>query len=497
MATGNPKQPKFGGLATDGKTPWVGGPPKADWSSSLRSEPESPCCYRPDDAVSQMKSYGRRVEGSSTKFKQDDPEYSLTSFGTDALAHMKEYGMDTFFYLEGSSSEAEAKDLFLYHTKYTKATVDAFVKECMGEATTNTCGIGELDHWGKECLKDSGTWLMNSLDETRCTQLCPQLPPRPYGPTVWMVLVREVQMDSLRRVTMLVKKFEATKVSDFKGENVRDYCTSVQTILLQLEREDQLPPTHLLTLVDAFCDVSVQDFRIGWMSRKKDVSNFVRDSAGKDPAIVLKMSNYIHFQSLLAEAKEDYQSNLHRWGAAAGKDAQLSAMQSKLDKVTNQLSKVNQQLDQKPSPGKPNNSGSTDKCAECGGNHPTAKHAEIMKKRAENKIKFAPPKQGEPTTKEINGKLMHYCTKCSKGHGHWGDHLTKDHSNGNDNTKRRHKKKGAGGNLHRLDPAPPASSPPASSPPVPPSATEGVTPPPELAPLSETFTHLTTDLWTS
>ena len=494
QGTGN-NGPKFGGLSSD-LTPWVGGPPNIGFTGSLCTSPESPCCYRPTDATAQMRSYPRRVEGNETKFKRDDPEYTLISFATDSLAHMKEYGMDTFFYLEGSNSEDEAQDLFNYHTRYSTTQVEDYIKECLGQTTTNPIGIGKLDHWGLDALKDSGTWLMNSLDETMRVQLRPQLPPRPYGPQVWMILVREVQMDSLRRVTIMVKKFESTKVSDFKGENVRDYCTAVQDILIQLEKEKQLPPTHLLTLVDAFCDVSVQDFRVGWMARKKDVNNFVRDSAGKDPHLVLQLPNYTHFRTLLAEAKQDYQNNLHRWGTTPAKDAQLAAMQSKLDKVTNQLSRVNQQLEQKPDNGNNNSNKDKDKCATCGGSHATNQHDAVMKKKAANKIKYAAPKQGEPHTKEIDGRTMHYCSKCSNGNGRWTGHLTKDHKDNYQPQKRKGGRKHKG-NLHRLENAASTAPKPAAAPTAPsdnttpPPAPEGDQQPLELAPLSATFTHLT------
>ena len=190
--------PRFGGQI--GGTAWIGGVPKTNFFGVTRTQPESPCCYRPTDPVSQMKSYGRRIEGNATKFKRDDPEYPLLSFANDALSHMQEYGMDTYFYLEGidpSANPESGKDLFRYHTKYTKQQVDDFINECLGLPTTRTVGIGKLDALGQEALKDSGTWLMNSLDETMRSSPQPVLPPRPMGPTVWMRLVSEVQMESL------------------------------------------------------------------------------------------------------------------------------------------------------------------------------------------------------------------------------------------------------------------------------------------------------------
>ena len=48
-----------------------------------------------------MKVYGRQTNGQDIKFKQDDPNYPLLTFATDALNHIKAHGMDTLFYMEG------------------------------------------------------------------------------------------------------------------------------------------------------------------------------------------------------------------------------------------------------------------------------------------------------------------------------------------------------------------------------------------------------------
>jgi hypothetical protein len=488
-------------------TPWIGGPPltarDGTWKGTARNSPDTPCCYRSIDPYQQGRSYNKRIEGNATKFKRDDPEYNLLAFANDALAHMEEHGMDTFFYLEGVGSPLETgKDLFRYHTKYTTSQVDDFIKECLGATAPTT--VGTLDSYGIDALKDAGTWLMNSLDESLKATLHPLLPPRPYGPTVWMALVAEIQMDSFRRINNLVKKFEATKVADFKGENVRDYCTAVQDILQQLERDEQLPSTHLLTIVDAFCDVTVQDFKFGWMSRKKDINNFIRDSAGKDAAVVKRMPNYTHYSSLLKEAKEDYKNNLHRWGVDLQQEGKLAAMQSRLDRVNNQLTRVNQRLSQQtappptPAPAQP-----AVKCATCNGNHATRDHDQVMAKRAANKIKFAPPKPGEPETKTIDGHTKHWCAKCGRNQqGRWTGHPTRDHrddytppagngnGNGNNNGRRRHRQRRNGGtaNLHELPNVRATASPPAAV-----SPTEGA-----LPPISEpTFTHLDPNIWSS
>ena len=215
-------KPKFGKVV--GSHVWIGGAPLADWSDTSSIAPLTPYCWRSDDPISQMKVYGRRTDGQDVKFKRDDPDYPLLSFATDALNHMEAHGMDTLFYMEGVGPSGVARDLFRYHARYTKSHVDAFVQECLGMAASTAIkiGPGPVDQHGIECLRDSGVWLLNSLDESLKVNLRPLLPTRPTGPQVWMAIVNEVQMESMVRVQELTRQFENMTVAQFKGENVSD-----------------------------------------------------------------------------------------------------------------------------------------------------------------------------------------------------------------------------------------------------------------------------------
>ena len=103
--------PKYGGMHL--KTPWIGGAPTEDWSSSSLAGPATPYCFRAEDPVSQMRAYGRRVEGNEVKFKRDDADYTLLSFATDPLSHHEEHGMDSVFYMSGVDTNGEGdRDLF-------------------------------------------------------------------------------------------------------------------------------------------------------------------------------------------------------------------------------------------------------------------------------------------------------------------------------------------------------------------------------------------------
>ena len=56
-------------------------------------------------------------------------------------------------------------------------------------------------------------------------------------------------------------------------------------------------------------------------------------------------------------------------------------------------------------------------------------------------------KDGEPHTKEIDGKKLMWCSKCRQGKGHWNStHLTKEHVVGFKKQKAE-----ASGNVHQVD----------------------------------------------
>ena len=438
--TAAPTGPKLGGV--NGTTAWIGGPPKSDWSGTTLLMPATPYCYRSDDPASQMKAYGRRTDGLETKFKRDDAEYPLLSFSNDALAHMETHGMDTLFYMDAT------RDLFRYHALFTIDQVQAFCDECLGKSVAEPVGVGQVDHLMMEALRDAGTWLLNSLDESVKASIRHLLPPRPLGPVVWMAIVAEVEMESLQRVTNMVKKFEAMKVSDFKGENVSDYCLAAGTLLVQLEREGKLPETHLSTIVNTFSNVSVQKFSIMWMAKHREVDLFVRKTTGKDKKVVEKMPGRIHFNDLLGCAKADFNNLQAEWGPAQHlKPDKIKTMQAKIDSLNAKLSKVDQKLtavsgDDKGSDkndGKKNGKQGGGKrcCHRCGSPDHFVKDCDKPAPSAPTG-KWAPPKDGEPHTKKIDGRTKKWCSKCRGGSSRWTGHLTEQHrshpNNNNNNS---------------------------------------------------------------
>ena len=60
-----------------------------------------------------------------------------------------------------------------------------------------------------------------------------------------MMIVAEVQSDSLRRSIIYRTQFNALTLASFKGENVREYAEKAYSLLVPLDIDDKLPDDHL------------------------------------------------------------------------------------------------------------------------------------------------------------------------------------------------------------------------------------------------------------
>jgi hypothetical protein len=101
-------------------------------------------------------------------------------------------------------------------------------------------------------LKHSRTWLENSLDPTLWTSIRAQVTREHTGPDLFMILVAELQSDSIQSMRAKERKFEALKLKDYAGENVKLLNTDILLLVDIMEKNRSLPIDALLTIVDKY-----------------------------------------------------------------------------------------------------------------------------------------------------------------------------------------------------------------------------------------------------
>jgi len=402
--------------------------------------PQTALCYRNLDPVSEMKAYPKRTDGPLTKFKRDDPSYSLLAYAQDVLNHMRKHGMDTVFHVKGVSagSTEKGEELLTYHSRYTKAQVDDHI-EAMKKV---------WDPYAMQALEDSFEWIYNSIDESLKNDLRFDVIDKATGPQLWMLIVQEVQKASSRLTAELTKKWQSLQLASFKGENVKDYVNAALDLLVQLDRNGKLPETHLTDIVDHLTACSVMDFKILWMTERRDVEQFLEKISGKEKKVIEKMPDKITYQSLLAKARRNYMELEKKWNANAVSPRE-QAMISEMKAMSAQIKRLESQ--------KPAASGSAAKtapaangeqkkkgtCWNCGAEdhiRPNCPHPKKAKGQGGSggssggdsdgslPKHHTPPKAGESHERTVNGKKKFWCASCRDGKGLWNNtHKTADH----------------------------------------------------------------------
>ena len=404
-----PIAPKIGGLYMNYQ--WTGGKPTVAWDATENREPESPFCYRFDDPAKQLKSYQALTTCSTTKFKRNDASYTLPSFLRDITWHTDHAGMDSVFYFVNPADTTERLSILSFHSRFTTA-------EVTNQLVMNRAN-GTYDKFDEANLKMSYVWLSNALDETLLAAVRPQFREKMTGPELFMIVVSEVQSDSIRSLRKKERVFEQLALAQFPAENVKNLNNQILDTCDELERAGSLPDDAILTITEKYCAATSEEFKIHFLTRRSNVEDHLKAIAGKDASVVAALPNRITFRSLAAESNEKYQGLLDNgaWMPAnADKGAAPQAfmtqadveglLKQKLDKGGGMANITCFNCGQKGHVANKCTHGSNIPAATppgTGGGTPAG--------RAWMRVQ---PPTGTPETKVVNGKTWHWCEQCNR-----------------------------------------------------------------------------------
>ncbi|MCP4195362.1 MAG: hypothetical protein GY768_32585, partial [Planctomycetaceae bacterium] len=188
---------------------------------------------------------------------------------------------------------------------------------------------------------------------------------------IFMVIAGRVYTESLGRTVDLQDEFKAMKLDMFPGENISEYCNKASSILVMLKRERQLPPLHLVTILDVFTfGCTVPAFQVQFMARRDVIERFVGKSAGKIGPALTSAAGYIHFQTLLKQGTTAYRNLRKHWTPAAAirEPAPVTGLMAQIEDLQARLAAQDQRIAAMGNnpPGPPANQGGRN-CRICGG----------------------------------------------------------------------------------------------------------------------------------
>ena len=387
---------------------WTGGKPNVAWDATENTEAESPFCYRFDDPSKQLKNYTALTTCTTQKFKRNDASYTLPSFLRDITGHMTHAGMDSVFYFLNPSDPTERLSIIAYHARFTTS-------EIMTQLTMNFAN-NMYDKYDGANLKMSHTWLINSLDETLLASIRPQFHDNMTGPELFMIMVSEVQSDSIRSLRKKERNFEQLSLSQFPAENVKTMNNAILDICDELERAGGLPDDAILTITEKYTAATSEEFKIHFLTRRSAVEDHLKAIAGKDASVVAGLPNRITYRTLTAESSEKYQGLLDNgsWVPAntdKGAAPQVFMTQADVEGL------LKQTLDNSKGGGGGGGLANVI-CYNCGQKgHVSSKCTSPAAPGAGGVdrawIRIKPP-AGTPEVKEVSGKTWSWCERCMR-----------------------------------------------------------------------------------
>ena len=431
-------RPKMGGVLDDNTvdaTAWTGGQPKVDWSGlaldAVGRKPSqfAPNCARPSKSSEKSKAHNLRITALSTPFKIGNDNYSLEAFSADVLYHLQDTGMDTIMFVP---SESDPTKMVNVVEDYEQVTLEHVAFE------TGKCALLSHDAFDTENDRVARKFLELSIEPSLFQDLRIRQLKTDSAATTWMRILSLSCDGSVERYNRQKAELKALTPLTEPGESISLYASKARKLCKGLEQAKQFEWMLILSIVKALCTCSVESFRALWYHKRDALDTHLLKSSFMTTTAANKFMTDLgyHYTQVLQEAEQSYRRRVENGDcppANSVKDTQQApgAFFAGMDEAA-----FNALVQTKVDQGIKAASGKDSKivCYTCNGIGHTKNECPNNKTNKNpdpdgpGHWRSIPPKAGEPSTKTVNGRILHFCTKCKGGKGFWtGTHETSTH----------------------------------------------------------------------
>ena len=397
-----PPKPKFGGFyGPTYEFPWTGGKPLPDLSGTSAFGPKAITSIIPSDPSKYHKIYEAKIGTSIKKmFDPNVPEYPLHAYASDLWRHLEQYGLDTLFYFPDPAT-GELLDIVNHYPRFTKMGIAEQVhKACQSTGPYGSCP------YALSALEDSGSYIYNSVVLNMQTKLQSCMSDKrlgPSGPVLWMALVESIQSTSHMVFKQKVLDLEKISLINFDGENVEAYSEVLKQQCLILSNAKRLPIDINLTILNALCSCSVEEFRFNFFHMRAQENHFLTRTNGMDASTIQGQPDYVDPFEILDRACGIYRNllELGKWGPKLSANAAMLHRNNRGQGTTRNSATAPPTTPTPPVNPKGSNNNEKGEKGRNKGRTPTATWKGVA------------PEKGQPTTKLANnGKTYNWCAKC-------------------------------------------------------------------------------------
>ena len=462
--------PRMGGVsrtsATE-STAWVGGKPNADWTvldASASRICSTPHQMRPTSVSASHKLYTTRVAGLESKFEKNKTD--LVSFQTKVDEHLTSHGLDTIAWIPDPENPTTIMAYVIsHHAKYKVETARAAVLPLRAK----------WDDYDKNNDSQATKFLLNSLNEDMAKAMRAKAMKDDAFVTHWVMLVREIRSNSLKKYEGIIADMKALKPSDQPHQDLVPIIAKYREFSAELTVAGQFDHKLTLHMLETLMSVGGEDnedYRspLRVLRRKLEAAILATGYKDRVGAQQHMDAEGLDYKTVLQEAEDEFRNlwDSHKWpprqsvsdskAAPRNFGANLAAAQAQLDfeAAKTQLNLLIQRAGGGTAPASGSSKASADRpCNLCGsanhwasacpqrgrqqgtsggggrgrsgpGGHSGGRGSSgrggrggsLSGGRGRGTTPFnwkkVAPKAGDPQTKSADGQTYHWCAKCAR-----------------------------------------------------------------------------------